>query len=199
MGTHWAAYIDGPVQTFRQSLIVDHISASYLTLSSLLNLQLRLEPSSQAVTLKGLLGKVLWDGISLFYASSTCTGYLASTTEDALIESEFSHSRAGFIKVWCLQIHPFDESTHWGPSGLILARECGQTFKRLVIFTFEDYLVDSEKRDATFYSRFDLEQREWSLLSEIQSCRYCLKCFISEFHYIRCTSSTLQMNYKLRE
>jgi len=164
----WAA-IDGPVQTFRQSLFVDpHLSI----ISHAIQL---VEPTapfgailSGHLTLKGLLRKVLWDGFSLFPASSTDIGYLASTTEDALTESEFSHSKTGFIEVWCLQIHPFDKSTHKGPSGLILVRERERTFRRLGIFAFEDYLADSKKRDAAFYFRLDLEQREWSQSSEMK-------------------------------
>lgn len=164
----WAA-IDGRVESFGQWLLVDpHLSiVSHAT-------QL-VEPTapfgavlSGRLTLKGLLREVLWDGISLFSMSSTDTGYLATTREDALLESEFSSSRTGFIAVWCLQIYSFDESTHRGPSGLILAPDCGQTFKRLGVFSFLDFLVDSKKRDAIFYSRFNLEQREWSLLSKMQ-------------------------------
>jgi hypothetical protein len=163
----WAA-IDGPIENFTQSVPVDpHLSV----VSHAIQL---VEPATPLgavllghLTLKGLLREALWDGSSLFSTSSTDTEYLASTVADA-VESEFSCNRMAFIKVWCLQIHPFDESRHRGPSGLILAREHRQTFRRLGTFSFEDYLVDLEKRDAAFYSQLNFERREWSLSSELQ-------------------------------
>jgi hypothetical protein len=163
----WAA-IDGNVENFWQSVPVD----PYLSVVSHA-IQL-VEPAapfgavlSGRLTLKGLLKETLWDGGRLFSTSSADTQYLVSTAVDA-VETEFSHEETSFINVWCLQIHPFNELSQRGPSGLILARERGQTFRRLGTFSFEDFVVKPENRDAAFYSELSLERREWSLSSELR-------------------------------
>lgn len=163
----WAA-VDGSVRTLKTSSLVD----PQLTVVSHSIQLVELTAPFGAVlsghlTLKGLFRKVLWDGISLFSTSSPDKKYLASTIADAVFESEFSDYKTGFMDVWCLQIYPFDEATHGGPSGLILTREHSQSFKRLGTFDFADYLIGLKKKDATFYSQLDLEQREWSRLSEM--------------------------------
>ncbi|KAE8442219.1 hypothetical protein EG329_003748 [Mollisiaceae sp. DMI_Dod_QoI] len=162
----WAA-IDGRAEIFWLSLVDPHLSI----ISHSIQL---VEPTapfgaviSGRLTLKGLLRNVLWDGNSLFPTTSSSTAYLASTDKDVLDETEISGSETGFIEVWCLQICPL-ESTTRGPAGLILKRECEQIFRRLGTFIFYNDVVKSDKRDAAFDSRFNTEQREWSLSSEMQ-------------------------------
>jgi hypothetical protein len=163
----WAA-IDGSVETFNRSVPVD----PYLSIISH-DIQL-VEPTapfgavfSGRLILQGFLREALWDGSELFSSSSKDSKYLASTVEDA-IESGLYNESSVYITVWCLQIRHFDESRHSGPSGLILARVSGQTFKRLGTFSFDDHAFGSEMRDAAFYSQLDTERREWALSSEMQ-------------------------------
>ncbi|PQE09646.1 HET domain-containing protein [Rutstroemia sp. NJR-2017a WRK4] len=163
----WAA-IDGAVENFKLSVPVD----PYLSVISH-DIQL-IEPaapfgdvSSGHLTLKGFLREASWNGIALVSSSFPSREYMTSTVSDA-IESELTKDGSVFIKVWCLQIHPFDESRHMGPSGLILARVYGQTFRRLGIFSFDANDVSPELRDADFYSQLDIEQREWAQASEMQ-------------------------------
>jgi hypothetical protein len=91
---------------------------------------------------------------------------LACTIEDAL---EIAVTQEVMMQVCCLTMHPYDELSSQGPSGLILAQVHEWTFRRLGIFSFKDNMLDPASRDAFFYSQFNSQQQEWDLSSEYQS------------------------------
>jgi Heterokaryon incompatibility protein (HET) len=162
----WAA-IDDRVFFPRQSKLVD------LNLRMIAQHVELVEPAapfgavrSGYLILKGLLKPAVWDGDLLYSITPPLVEYLASSMADAL-QSEPFHETTGLMDVWCLQIYPFDDSKHEGPSGLILARVSERTFRRLGTFTF-DLNLKSGDRHAGMYLQLTSQRRQWAEGSKLE-------------------------------